>query len=554
MKPIAAAWTLAGLLAVSGVVTTLPLAVGGPAMFAWDDTEYVTQALETYEHVNARGLVAWPGYVVHQQPVKPPLYVNTLTAALFAVGRERAAVAAGLVGGAMIVCFGLVVYRLASRLTHRRIALAATAALLALPGVSRWFAAAYPDAQLAVLTLLAVGLLAGTVGRWRRGRTVLLGLAIGLALLSKTTFPLYLVLPAAYWLLRRGAGWPPIAHRVSVLAEAALIAACVASVWYVTQGEGALHYARVSSGFELGPVADHAIARAGQWLDFLTARGWGYALVGVAVLGLVAVVPGAQPAEAVSRGAGPASRDHLAVLILGALPMLLLAAWSRVPPNTRHPLPSLVLVAAAVLLWALSRIDRSRWRRILWPLGLGVIALQWLAVLSGQIPPIADAVRSRSWGANVAALAPGLIENRPISLEAASIVLDRARAMLAAPGAPTDWYLSGNSAYLNVSRLRMLAKLHGIPVNVQWGSYFTWSDADRAAKRDEMRSKPSVVILYDPVAPPGTEMADLNRFNAETRAWVGDPTHGFEALGEVAVPTEPSTLSWFIQRPAGSRR
>ena len=553
MKATASAWILGGLLGVAGLLTALPLAIEGPAMFAWDDTEYVTQALETFEHVNARGLISWPAYMAHHQVVKPPLYVNTLAAALFVVGRDRGALAAGMVGGASIVCFGLAVYWLVSRLAQRHIALAATAAMLALPCVARWFPAAYTDGQLSVLTLLAIGLLAVDVDRWRLGRTVLLGVTIGLAMLAKTTFPMFLVLPLGYWLVRGGEGRPPLGHRVGVAAQVVAIAAIVASTWYVTQGKEALYYARVSSGFQLGPVADNVWGRAQEWLAFLLARGWGYSLALLAVVGIAARVSNHGASSAADgverrRAAGRA----VVMLLLGALPMLVFAAWSRVPPNTRHPLPSLILVAVAVLIAALNQVDRSRYRSILWPACLLVVGIQGAAAAASLVPPVARTIRDRPIGAWAVRLAPGLNEHRPVSLEAASIVLDRAREVTSRPGSPTDWYVSGNSAYLNVPRLRMLAKLRGVPVNFLWGSYFAWSRADRDAKAADMRKGPCVVVLYEPVAPAGTELAELNQHNAETRAFVADPANGFELVRDASVTTEVYALTFYVRpRPPG---
>ncbi len=551
-------WLLAALLAVSGLFTVFPLALQGPAMFAWDDTEYVTQALETFEHVNDHGLISWPGYIARHQVVKPPLYVNTLAAALIVFGRERGALAAGVVGGVTVVLFGLVVYWLVSRLTNARIGVAATAGMLALPAVSRWFPAAYTDAQLSVLALLAVGLLALDVERWSRGRILLFGVTVGLGLLAKTTFLMFLVLPAAYWLLRGGAGRPPLQHRLSVAVQSAVVAAIVASTWYITQGEGALYYARVSSGFQLGPVAEGAFGRGQEWLTLFIGRGWGYFLVLIAGIGLVASLLGGRVFRPGAESGGRVLRageliGYAAMLCLGALPMLIFAVWSRVPPNTRHPLASLVLVAVAVMVVALTWVDRSRFRRVLWPICLGVIGIQFAMVTLSQFPPAAAEMRQRL-GAWAARIAPGVNENQPISVEAASRVLDRARAMTSQPGAPVDWYLSGNTAYLNVSRLRLLAKLQNVRVNFLWGSYFTWSDADRNAMRVEMRSKPSVVVLYEPVTSPGTDMADLNKHNVETRAFVTDPANGFEQLGGGPITTENYLLSLFIRRASGAER
>ena len=120
--------------------------------------------------------------------------------------------------------------------------------------------------------------------------------------------------------------------------------------------------------------------------------------------------------------------------------------------------------------------------------------------------------------------------------------------MTSRPGAITDWYLSGNSAYLNVSRLRMLAKLRGVPVNFLWGSYFAWSKADRDAKIAEIRAARCVVVLYEPVAAPGSELAELNQHNADLRALVTDPASGFEAVPDAAVKTDAYALAFFERR------
>lgn len=209
-------------------------------------------------------------------------------------------------------------------------------------------------------------------------------------------------------------------------------------------------------------------------------------------------------------------------------------------------LQSLVLVGIAVLIVALSHVDRSRFRRTLWPVCLGVIGIQFTVTTLVLFPPLAGAIRqhpARPW---VARLAPGVNANQPFSVEAAARVLDRARELTACPGVPVVWYLSGNSAFVNVPRLRLYARLQHVPVNFLWGNYFTWGEKRRAATRAEMRSRACVVVLYEPVISPG-ELADLNPYNAETRAFVTDPANGFEALGE-AVTTESYSLALFVHR------
>jgi hypothetical protein len=545
MRVSAAGWALAALLVVAGTFAALPLAVEGPALISGDEAESVSRALDTVEHVRRHGVASWPVYASQNQTVNP-LHVNTLAASMLLFGPERPALAAGVVAGVLSGVLGLVVYWLVGRLTNRQVGLAATASVLALPSVSRWFPAAYAEAQLALLVILAVGLLAVPIRRWGLGRGVLLGVVIGLGLLASPRFLLFLALPIGYWLVRPRAGGPGLPRRVVVLTAAGLAAAAVASTWHLTQGQSALSHGRVSSGLELAPVPAHMSERAGVWLKLLATDGWGYALGLLVAISLIAWVSNLWDTD--ERGKDIPDRsftDALVMLVLGALPGLALAVWSGVLPNTRDPLPAVMLVALAVLIVVLSQVDRSRLRRLLWPACVIVIGIQLAAAFATQLPIAATALRGRPLEPYVGALAPALNQVRPLSIDEATAVLDRAKGLLSSPDAPTDWYFSGASGVLNVSRLAMLAKLQGLPVTFHWGSYSAWSDADRAAKLAEMGTRSCVVVLYEPVAPPGSELAAMNRHNAEARAFVTNSTNGFQALDRLSVRTDTYTLFFY---------
>jgi 4-amino-4-deoxy-L-arabinose transferase-like glycosyltransferase len=534
---------LAALLATSAVCTALPLVIGGPAMVVWDDGEYIRQTLATADHVDRYGLRSWPGYIVRDQLVRPPLYVNTLAAAVLLIGPANAIVAAGVVGGLTMAAFGAVVFWIVRRCAGAHVALAATAAMLAMPAVMRWFATAHADPLLSVFLLLAVGYLCVADPVWPVRRIVALGVAIGLALWSKATAPLFVALPLVYWLARPQA--TPVRQRLVVVAGAIAVAAAVAAPWYIPQGDGAYYYARVSSGFELGPVGATAFDRAITWLAYIVPRGWGYSLLVVGGLGLLGALTSLRRHE-------PGRVRHtfyMPLLVLGAAPMLVLAATSRVPANTRHVLPGLVFVACAVVIFALVRIDRSRLRAVLWPVCIAVILLQYAATTFTAIPAVGAAVRQVLPPTLMVRLAPAAVEYQPVSLAIPRQVLEPARA-LARAGRPRTWYLSGNNGYLNVQRLRMLAALEGVPVRFEWGSYFTWTPAQRADLRARMRRSHCVVVLYEPTTTAGTAEADLNRHNAELRAFVEDPDNGFEPLRDLTITGPNYSLSFFLQRGA----
>lgn len=244
-------------------------------------------------------------------------------------------------------------------------------------GLSRHF---YVETLLAALCAACVCVLL------EGGRPLLLGTVLGLGMLCKLTFPVYVGVPLVLLALR--------GRRPRDLAAAAALAVLVASVWYARNLENALMFAR----------------SAGYGASTLTAQGWtmGRAL---AYIRLVAVEGWGWPQALVCAGAGfslwrakraPQGQDRLDAAAL--------AAWALVPPlffssglapEPRWSGPAVAaasIAAAALLAHALERAP-SRARAVavaaalLLPAGVFVEQTSGVAVL----PPGRGAPRAFAW-------------------------------------------------------------------------------------------------------------------------------------------------------------
>ena len=82
----------------------------------WDDSEYLTQALSTYDYLIENGFWRWPVYVARQQGgVKPVLYVNTLVGGLALFGRDRLIRAVAVIACLTAFVFAATVFFVADR-------------------------------------------------------------------------------------------------------------------------------------------------------------------------------------------------------------------------------------------------------------------------------------------------------------------------------------------------------------------------------------------------------------------------------------------------------
>jgi 4-amino-4-deoxy-L-arabinose transferase-like glycosyltransferase len=500
-------WILALVLA-SYLTTALFAAHYGYSVFLWDDSEYVAEALDTADHVTSFGLPSWLGYIASAQHYsKPPLYVNLLALFIHLAGRARTPLAVGLLAAVTSALLGVAVFYVVRRIASYWFAILSMLAIAGLPAVAQWAPAAFPDLQLTLCVVWAIAILLGEAG-W-----FWLGLALGLGLLAKTTFPFFVLLPIAYWYwLRRHES----AARTRYLLKAGLVAAVIAAVWYPFNIGEALAYATHAAG-----GAQHAVltfrGAMGEWMRISAKEGVGWTML---VLAGVAICFLPTCKREILRFPG----DRAAMFLLGATPFFLIALTSPWP-NNRHPLPSLVLFALTFLVIIFWVAKTSRFGGALMAFMIIGALGQWTLAKMAEIPWIAERVRFTNTGVRLAGLQPALSKLQPSSTDLVEDVMDRAEAL--GPAAPSRWYLSGNTGYVNVPRLQLAAKVRQLPITFQWADYFDWTDEQIKSRLDSIADGSAILL----VAHTGAKR-ERGDFLAQRSPWVQQRLTDFRSLGE----------------------
>ena len=485
----------------------------GLAIFHWDDSEYLIGALDTLHDIQAHGYWTWPGYIfAHQHYGRPPLYVNTLTAALAFTGKRPVA-AAALIVALTTLLLGFLVYGFVNRVAGSRYALLAVIAILGMPAVGVWDTQAYPDVQLACLVVSVYWLIATDIKtlRW----ALLLGLLLGLGMLAKSTFPLFVGLPLLYWAWQGGEAGNQRRRRFGFLVLAAAVGCLIASIWYIRNLEEVIAYVRRSTAVNEQPVATHLH----DWLAVLTGQGIGYCLLLLSAVVVWVTRRSGRSAAAIS----PVNLPLLA--FLGGFPMVLLAMRSSVLANSRHTLPSLVLFALSLLLLIFKGLESRRSQAlglIVW-LSLGI---QWLVTCAVQTSVISDRSPLASW---LLPIAPGLRTMRATSFEA----VDDVRLYAESAGQSTPvWYCSGNDEFLNATRLQLASTVFNLPMRFEYTCTGTAEECRSQLSR--LGSTSSRVVLYmRPWEQIGGLYASWNRNSKLVQAILDDPQNKFHKTAEL---------------------
>ncbi|MFA6030802.1 MAG: glycosyltransferase family 39 protein [Elusimicrobiota bacterium] len=246
--------------------------------------------------------------------------------------------AALLVNVLATLVLGAAVFRLASRLYGGRSGVFAVAVLFTFPllyGLSRRY---YVEYALAAAVSAWVCLLEESDGLRKPAQTLALGVLLGLGLLLKITFPLYVLGPALLLTWRERRSWDEERRRallLRVLAPAALIAAS----WYAFNWPFIAGFAWRASFGSLARQYTSA-APLTQILDSILSRWYGLLLIAA-----LAHWGSRLKAAAARKGAPPATDGLLPVVWLLPPLLVVLAAVNR---DIRYFAPA--LPAAALLI------------------------------------------------------------------------------------------------------------------------------------------------------------------------------------------------------------
>ncbi|MBI5597479.1 MAG: glycosyltransferase family 39 protein [Elusimicrobia bacterium] len=343
---------------------------------SWDDGAYLTVSFALWDRLAALRLWSFADGFSQALGFKAPLLALLPFPVFAAAGKGFSQAAASNL--LALAAASLFAWRIAKRLSSPLGGVLAVWLLNLTPlvyGLSRHF---YVETLLTALCAGAFCLLV------EGGRPLLLGAVLGLGMLCKLTFPVYMGVPLALLALRR--------RRPRDLALAALAAVLIASLWYARNLGSALAFAR-SAGYGASTLATGgwSVGRALSYLGLVAAEGWGWPQ---ALLGLVPPFFFASGLAPEPRWCGPAAAA--ASIGLGAL---FAHALEGVPARVRSG-----AAAAALLLPAAVFFEQTS--------GIGLLPPRVPRAFTWNGPPEQGGLwaQDKLWGfvAQEAAATPGL--------------------------------------------------------------------------------------------------------------------------------------------------
>lgn len=217
----------------------------------WDDSSYLSGSLVLFDAMRDHGVVGFAQSFAHLFGTKAPL-VCALPVPLYAIfGREFDP--RFLIGVGFVILMSIYLFRMAENLWSPREGLLAVAILQTMPlmyGLSRQFLVDYGLATMVVMWIFYFHL-HPVSGAWSIAS---LGLLLGLGVLMKFTFPLYVGAPAAVQtilVIRNCRGWKDKARMAARLGCALLVGGLIAAIWYLPNWQNVTAFAHSASNGEL---------------------------------------------------------------------------------------------------------------------------------------------------------------------------------------------------------------------------------------------------------------------------------------------------------------
>lgn len=331
----------------------------------WDDAHYLTMSLKYHEALLSGGAMSFLGSLLTVDPMRPPLVPLLAVPAYLVLGRS--ADVALTVNLLALVVLILATYGLGTRLTSAWCGLLAAVFVSACPGVLALSRVFYFDLADTALVAASLYLLVLSDAFSRKGPTVLCGLAMGLGLLCRAFFPVFMIGPwgvSAYaaWSGRRQSQSPqePETSRWWVgCVVSLLVAVAVAAPWYVSNmiplARRSLSAAYGAEAVGYGPENPLTLYAIMDY--FNTVANW----VGGALLCASATVIFSRNRSRITTGTSATglkpSYAFLTLLSSICLPFIVFATFRAQDGKNIVPIVSAVAVASA---WGLSLLRRSR--------------------------------------------------------------------------------------------------------------------------------------------------------------------------------------------------
>lgn len=335
----------------------------------WDDAGYLTNSLILYDSLAEGGVLRYVSKFLTIMDIKPPLIAALPTPIYLIVGRHfRAAYLVNLVS--MMVLF-VAVFRIARRCSSARAGLLAVYLVATMPmvyGLSRWYLV---ECTLMAIVAMAICMVWESDQLTDTRRVSVAGLLCGTGLLLKFSFPLYILGPFLYCVLRTP--WGKL--RLKTVAVFVVPAVVLALPWYIVHFRSALATALDTGSAE---TAAHDVGRnvyslavVGTYLTKLLHGGPALYFAAVPVLVVL-----------MHKRLSPGAREGLKLCAIWGAPLLFLVIWRSREARYAAPLyPALAIALALLTDGTLSRY--GKWNRVLLGALLGLPLISMLQVSFG---------------------------------------------------------------------------------------------------------------------------------------------------------------------------
>lgn len=452
----------------------------------WDDAIYLNGSLSMYDALTERGIVAFARESVKVMRAKPPLIAIVPAPLYLVLGRDPRA--ARLVNLVFLFLTLAAVYCITRRYGGDSAALLAVYVAGTMPmvyGLSRWF---LTECAVTAMVCVCLWLLVDIDRDYRIRKVILLGVACGLGLLAKASFPLYVTIPLVFFAWTgRAAG-----KRMN-LAAFALPVILLAAPWYAFNYSSALQTAMIAGTPETAHVYGWgnilSVGSAGEWLLNLANAGPVLYCLLLAILLLARV-----------RSAGGPARKGLLLCGLWALPILFLGLSHYRDVRWAAPLFPALAVGIGILLGPLLQ------RR-----GVALAACVLLSV------PLIGMLQSsfHLFGNGDFRMGGLLLRQERFSYGSAynrtiwphhDILADIARRHLLSPGGRTSLMVATDSPHFNADTFHLAAAASRLAFDVSTSAY----DTDRGALLHGVREFDYVVYREG-----GEEISPFNRFGGD---------------------------------------
>jgi 4-amino-4-deoxy-L-arabinose transferase-like glycosyltransferase len=299
---------------------------------AWDDAYYLTNSLRIYDALTDNGLPGLSRQFLHGMSSKPPLVATLPIPIYLIVGRNPSG--ALLINLVFLLVTLAATYLLARSLADRTAGFVALCIVGTMPmiyGLSRIFLVECGLTAFVILALLI--LVSADMGSsWA---PFVLGAIFGLGLLMKISFPIYLVAPMIWVLIRDGRAKIRRGRIVTFLVPLLLIA----GPWYAVNASAALRTAVAAGSLETGRVYQTGgLAETGNYLVNLLNCGPTLYFAALPILAILCIGQ-----------MSPACRRGIFFCLVSALPIAFLALSHYRDLRYAAPIFPVIAVAGGVL-------------------------------------------------------------------------------------------------------------------------------------------------------------------------------------------------------------